>query len=172
MGYGGTDAPEVPPNDIRLYGMKRAADDIKELLSQLGITKIILGGHDWGGMVIWRTILYHPDLISHIFSVCTPYTQPSPVYFSTEDLVKGPLPQFGYQLHLASGEVEPKINTRELLRKFLNGIYGGKGPNGEVVFSPFDGVKFDALPNIGQSPLLSEKVSKHSCLAMDWEPIR
>lgn len=41
------DAPQVPPESISYYGFKRAADDIKELARQLGVPRIILGGHDW-----------------------------------------------------------------------------------------------------------------------------
>ena len=47
MGFGGTDAPQVPPESMSLYSFKRAADDIRELARQLGASKIILGGHDW-----------------------------------------------------------------------------------------------------------------------------
>jgi pimeloyl-ACP methyl ester carboxylesterase len=63
MGYGGTvspqlqsliwyswiqkDAPNVPPESIQLYTMKRASDDIAELARQLGVKRIVLGGHDW-----------------------------------------------------------------------------------------------------------------------------
>lgn len=111
-----------------------------------------------GGMVIWRTVLWHPDLVSHVFSVCTPYTAPSKTYVSTETLVKGPAPQFGYQLQLASGEVEPKISSREDIRQFLRGMYGGRGPNGEVVFSPQKGVLFENIPKVGPSPIISDKV--------------
>ena len=41
------DAPKVPPNDISLYSYKRASEDIRELAKQLGVSKIVLGGHDW-----------------------------------------------------------------------------------------------------------------------------
>ena len=41
------DAPNVPPESLSYYGFKRAADDIKELAKQLGLSRIILGGHDW-----------------------------------------------------------------------------------------------------------------------------
>lgn len=75
-------------------------------------------------MVIWRTVLWHPDLVSHVFSVCTPYTAPTESFMSTEDMVKGPAPQFGYQLHLASGEVEQKIKSRQDIQQFLRGMYG------------------------------------------------
>ena len=37
----------MPPESMTYYGFKRAADDIKELARQLGVSQIILGGHDW-----------------------------------------------------------------------------------------------------------------------------
>ena len=47
MGYGGTEAPLVPPESITNYTYKRAAEDLKQLASELGAQKIIVGGHDW-----------------------------------------------------------------------------------------------------------------------------
>ncbi|OCK75699.1 alpha/beta-hydrolase [Lepidopterella palustris CBS 459.81] len=157
MGFGGTDAPQVPPNPINLYGYKRAADDIAELARQLGAPKIVLGGHDWGGFVVWRTAEWHHELVTHVFSVCTPYTEPQKHYYSTEDLVKGPLPQFGYQLQLAGVEVEAKIQSKEKIRQFLNGMYGGKGPNGELAFDPAKGLLFENLPKLGKGKFFSDK---------------
>jgi pimeloyl-ACP methyl ester carboxylesterase len=154
----GQDAPKVPPEDISLYSYKRAADDIAELANQLNVKKIILGGHDWGGMIVWRAALWHPKLVSHVFSVCTPYAAPQKTYASTEDLVKGGLPQFGYQLHLASPEVEQSITTPEQIRQFISGIFGGHGPNGEVVFDPRTGVLLDNLPKVGKARLVSDEV--------------
>ncbi|PVI06384.1 epoxide hydrolase-like protein [Periconia macrospinosa] len=155
MGYGGTDAPE---GDIALYGFKRASDDIAELAKIVGAQQIILGGHDWGGAVVWRAALWHPELVTHVFAVCTPYVPPTEQWVSTEDLVKGPLPQFGYQLHLASGEVEKFINDEQSIRQFLKGVYGGKGPNGEMLFSPEEGVIAKNLALIGDSRLLDGKM--------------
>jgi pimeloyl-ACP methyl ester carboxylesterase len=157
MGYGGTDAPRVPPNSINLYTLKRASNDIAELARQLGASRIVLGGHDWGGMVVWRCALWHPELITNVFVVCTPYVPPAENYVSTIDLVRGPLPHFGYQIHLASTEVEGYITTKEQIRQFLNGIYGGRNPEGKRMFTPENGIVFDALPGMGKSPLLTEK---------------
>lgn len=47
MGYGGTDAPRVPPEPLSTYSFKRAAEDIRQLAINLGSTSITLGGHDW-----------------------------------------------------------------------------------------------------------------------------
>lgn len=93
-----------------------------------------------------------------MFSVCTPYTPPHKDYVSLEDLVKGILPQFAYQIHLASGEVEKSVNDEQSIRQFLKGMYGGRGPNGETSFNPESGVIADNLPKIGESRLLNGKV--------------
>jgi soluble epoxide hydrolase / lipid-phosphate phosphatase len=110
-----------------------------------------------GGTVIWRTVLYHPKLVSHVFSVCTPYNLPDKTYRSTEDIVKV-VPHFGYQLHLASGEVEKNIQSREDIRQFLKGVHGERGPNKENLFSPTRGILFENLHKIGDSGKLDPKV--------------
>ncbi|MCJ1291739.1 hypothetical protein MMC34_003284 [Xylographa carneopallida] len=81
---------------------------------------------------------------------------PTTHFVSLEDAVRTTLPQFGYQIHLASGEVEKVIVSREQIRQFLNGMYGGHGPNGEILFNPKKGVIPENLPNIGPSPLLTK----------------
>ncbi|MCJ1438625.1 hypothetical protein MMC27_008015 [Xylographa pallens] len=82
---------------------------------------------------------------------------PTKHFVSLEDAVRTVLPQFGYQIHLASGEVEKVIVSKEQIRQFLNALYGGHGPNGEILFSPEKGVIFENLSKIGASPLLSER---------------
>lgn len=48
MGFGGTDAPPVPPKEnIIFYGFKRIADDVRGLAKHLRADTIVLGGHDW-----------------------------------------------------------------------------------------------------------------------------
>jgi hypothetical protein len=111
-----------------------------------------------GGFVVWRAAQWYPNLVSHVFSVCTPYTPPHKQYFSTEDLVKGQLPQFAYQLHLASGEVEKSVKDEQSIRQFLRGMYGARGPNGELAFDPEKGVLAENLPKIEESRILNGKV--------------
>lgn len=49
MGYGGTDAPRVPPESIENYSYKRIAEDINQLAGEFDCKTIIVGGHDWVG---------------------------------------------------------------------------------------------------------------------------
>lgn len=66
------------------------------------------------------------------------------------------MPNWGYQLHLASGEVENRIKSKDEIKKFLNSVYGGKGPNGEAGFSPTKGPLYENLPKLNQTPLMGE----------------
>ncbi|MCJ1263563.1 hypothetical protein MMC22_003433 [Lobaria immixta] len=130
MGYGGTDAPRVPPDSISLYGFKRAADDIAELARQLGLSRIILGGHDWGGLIASRIFLYHPSLVQAIFSVGAPYLPPSAVWEDHDTMIQSK-PSFQYQRHFGSPEFEAALESKDSIRQLFNAVYGGRGPNGE-----------------------------------------
>ncbi|KAI4843662.1 hypothetical protein E4T44_06620 [Aureobasidium sp. EXF-8845] len=154
MGYGRTDAPRSPPADLRLYSIKRAADDISELAKQLGAPQIILGGHDWGGFVVYRTAQWYPELVTHVFSVCTPYAAPSKHFISLTDMVKGPLPQFGYQMQLAGPELEANVKSHDQVRNFLKALYGGRSEQGKPCFRPETGIDLEALETIGIAPSL------------------
>lgn len=91
-----------------------------------------------------------------MFSVCTPYWSPTSDYVSIEDLVKsGRLPNLGYQLQLASGIVEEKIQSKEQIRKLLNGMYGGMSSDGRRAFDVKAGVHFDVLPQLQQTRLVN-----------------
>jgi len=75
--------------------------------------------------------------------------------------VKGPLPQFGYQLQLGSDDqvVEKVIHGEERIRKFLKGIYGGRSSSGAHMLTPEDGVNLTVVENdeVGMTPLLNEE---------------
>lgn len=156
LGYGGTDAPQ----DLSLYSLKSVCDDLAELVRQVIPSpneKIILGGHDWGGMVVWRFALWHPELLRGVFSICTPYVGPSPVYIDLNAMVER-LPNFRYQLQLAGPDVEREIGSDPAkLRGLLSGLYGARGPNREGVFTVDHGVHFEHLDKMGKCPLLNDE---------------
>ncbi|KAL9066729.1 MAG: hypothetical protein Q9157_007055 [Trypethelium eluteriae] len=155
MGYGQTAAPTAPPASLHLYGFKRAADDIAELARQLGCSSIMLGGHDWGGAVVYRVAQWYPQLVAALFSVCTPYFPLASSYVSTQEVVRA-VPQFAYQLHLASGELERRLTTKGEIRGFLNAMYGGRSQTGEVAFDPFKGVDFEVLERVEKTKLVGD----------------
>ncbi|CAF9921840.1 MAG: hypothetical protein GOMPHAMPRED_002417 [Gomphillus americanus] len=154
IGFGRTQTPD----GIEAYSLKRTADDINALAAKLQCSSIILGGHDWGGAAVFRVALWYPKLISHLFSVCTPYHAPNHgPDIPLQTVVEKYIPSFGYQLQLSSGEVGKHVDTYEKIKGFIKGIYGGKGPNGEMAFTIKTGVQYDNLLNIGKSPLLSDE---------------
>lgn len=149
MGYAGTSAPEP----AEFYTLKRASDDIAALASQLNLSSIILGGHDWGGAVVYRVALHYPDLISAVFSICTPFSPPQKQYIYAPDV----LPNFRYQKQLGGNEVKENIVGEEKIRDFLNGIYGGRTKSGNRAMSTEVGVIFEELPGVGPSPFHSKE---------------
>lgn len=158
IGYGRTDAPPVLPESpeaISFYTFKRAADDIKELASQLGVSKVILGGHDWGGMIATRTYLHHPDLVSHIFTLGTPYLPPEKEWLEFDQYI-AKYPTFKYQGQFAGKALEERLSSKEALRQFWIATYGGRGPNGEAAFST-ERALFENWPLLQRSDQLTEE---------------
>lgn len=146
MGYGGSSAPE----SSSFYTFKRAADDIAALAKHIGVSQIILGGHDWGGAIVYRVAIHYPELISALFSVCTPFFPPK------KELVSMSVASnFKYQIQLKGPDVEREIVGEKKLRQFLNAMYGGIGPNGEFGFSVGHGVFFENLDKLRPSRMVS-----------------
>ncbi|KKK13505.1 hypothetical protein ARAM_003522 [Aspergillus rambellii] len=161
LGYGRTDAPD----DLAAYSNKNCADDIKELASQLGVSKIILGGHDWGAFLAYRVALWHPDLVAYLFTVCVPYKAPARKYFSMEDIVAQGASHFAYQVQFITGDLEKVIRTREEQKQFLNALYGGRTDKQEFAFDVNSGVDLQRLPQVKASRLLSEEEMEY----YSWE---
>lgn len=110
-----------------------------------------------GGLAVYRIAHFFPELVSHVFSVCTPYFPPQREYLPLEDLVKR-IPYFGYQLYFVSGKVEKAIRSKDEIRQFLRSLYGGRTPEGEVGFDAMTGPLLDKLPRLGPSPWITEEV--------------
>ena len=111
-----------------------------------------------GAVIAYRVALWYPDFVTHLFSVCVPYSAPFDKYIPLEILVQKIMPSLRYQVQLGSGQVEEFIASKAQVRQFLNALYGGRGPNGEVGFNVEGGVQFKVLPSIGTTPLMSSKV--------------
>ncbi|KAF7290891.1 Epoxide hydrolase hydrolase [Mycena chlorophos] len=99
LGYGGSDAPTDPSN----YTTKRLADDLAALLTALGVDRAVIIGHDWGSFTASRFALWHPERVITLILMSVAHTPPVPQRVTLEDVVKR-VPNFGYQLFLASSE--------------------------------------------------------------------
>jgi soluble epoxide hydrolase/lipid-phosphate phosphatase len=55
--------------------------------------------------------------------------------------------------------VEKSVKDERSIRQFLKGMYGARGPKGELAFVPEKGVVVENLPVIGESKILNGKVS-------------
>ncbi|OQO11047.1 hypothetical protein B0A48_05302 [Cryoendolithus antarcticus] len=156
MGYGQTGASD----DLSLYGFKAHADAIAGIAKAEGVSRIILGGHDWGGAVVYRVAQWQPELVSHVFSVATPYQPVHDKYLSNEVVAKL-LPNFGYQQQFGSadGKIEAVVKGRDMTKKFLRGMYGGRLSSRRTLMVPETGVNLQAIQedDIGPSPFFSEE---------------
>nr|KMM72063.1 hypothetical protein CPAG_08362 [Coccidioides posadasii RMSCC 3488] len=157
LGYGRTEAPDFTSESAPRYAFKQCAADMKELARQLGTSKIILGGHDWGGFVVYRIALHCPGFVTHIFSVCTPYGPPHREFVSLDKLVATRIPFFGYQLQFVSGELEKVIKDKRDIRQFLIALFGGRTPKGEFGFDVTKGALLDKLHELQPSRVMSEE---------------
>lgn len=110
---------------------------------------------------MYRVALWHPQLVTHLFSVCTPFAPPQKEYKSLEFYIKqGKLLNFTYQLRLAEGQIEC-LKSRDQIRQFLNGMFGGRSLNGEFAFDTQQGVHVDRLPFLEKTRLVSDDVLDH-----------
>ncbi|KAL9111279.1 MAG: hypothetical protein Q9227_004358 [Pyrenula ochraceoflavens] len=134
------------------------------MLLELGLRVVApdcMGYGRTGGMVVYRMAEYYPTLVSHLFSLCTPYLAPQATYVPLHTLVTKFLPNFTYQLDFASGALEEHLLTPASIRGFLNGAYGARGPKGETLVSRNGPVRVEAVTALAapdvKNPLTSDR---------------
>lgn len=154
LGYGRSSAPL----NLRSFSLRSMSDDLAALIRRIvPDEQVILGGHDWGGAMIYRAALWHPELFKGIFSVCTPYFPPTIEYVDLADQIEaGITPTFGYQLQLRDPAIDYKLVGPTKIRQLLTALYGGRTPDGEPGFDVYTGLVFENLPDLQPSPLVNE----------------
>lgn len=73
-GFGGSSKPTDPD----AYQMSVIAEDYRNLLDALGLEKVLLVGHDWGGAVVWPLTQRVGERVIGVASFCTPYPAIAP----------------------------------------------------------------------------------------------
>lgn len=114
-GYGWSDAP---PSG---YEKENLADDVLAVLDELGIERVKLVGHDWGGWIGFLLSLREPQRIERYLSlnILAPWTSTKAVAphlwrFWYQWMVSSPV--IGYRLH-TSGKFIPKVLVGGSVRK-------------------------------------------------------
>ncbi|KAJ6120163.1 hypothetical protein N7523_004443 [Penicillium sp. IBT 18751x] len=146
---------EAPTDSIMPYTFKSLADDIVQLAKQLGCENVIVGGHDWGAMVAYKMAFWHPEFVTHIFTVCVPYSLPSPQWVEFETYATM-FPTLGYQAQFGSGLIEQKTQSADGIRHFLTALYGGQSKD-QCALSAFTGVDFQKACHLSRPRFVNEE---------------
>lgn len=159
LGYGKTSAPDA----VAEYTLKKLSGHLKALVEHvLGAgERVIIGGHDWGAALVWRMAMWHPETVQAVFALNVPYMPANGTFVPLEAVVER-IPTFRYQLQLSSPVAEDIVDkSEENLRGFINGMFGGKGPNGELAFTVDVGVREENLPKIGPATLMDRDMAEY-----------
>jgi len=70
-GYNHSDKPPA----VSDYRVDKLAGDVIGLLDALGLERVTLVGHDWGGTVAWTTAALHPTRIERLVTMNGPHPQ-------------------------------------------------------------------------------------------------
>jgi pimeloyl-ACP methyl ester carboxylesterase len=54
------------PQDVEAYRMRHLIEDVRGLIEHLGEERVVLAGHDWGGIVSWAFAIKHPELLEKL----------------------------------------------------------------------------------------------------------
>lgn len=68
-GYGETEAPAA----VEAYDIRSLSDDMAGILDALDEKQAIMIGHDWGAIVAWHAVLFHPHRFSALVAMSVPY---------------------------------------------------------------------------------------------------
>jgi soluble epoxide hydrolase/lipid-phosphate phosphatase len=107
LGYGQTSAPEAKEE----YTYKKMCAHMVAIIRDVvpGDSKVLLGGHDWGGYTAWRLAMWYPDLFLGVFSLAVHFTPPTREPVRLDDLVKR-LPSLRYQQQLSGPQLEKDLD--------------------------------------------------------------
>lgn len=158
-GYGDTDAPA----DIGAYSIHHLVGDLTGLLDALELEKVVIVGHDWGGLVVWQAALLAHQRIAGVVGVNTPFFPRTPLK-PTDAFRMMAQGGFHYILYFQ----EPGVAEAELdpqARRALGSLY--QGPNRDLVnlvrsqpagvFGPAEGGFLDRLPDMPHGSYLSDE---------------
>lgn len=97
------------------YAKERMADDVLELLDELGLARVGYAGHDWGAFIGFLLALRAPERLTGLLALSVPHPWPS----SRDRLDPRRLAGFAYQLPLATPLLGRTLMRAGLTRRLL-----------------------------------------------------
>src|SRR5690606_25014268 len=61
------------PRGVERYRIEHLVEDAVGLIDALGETRVVLVGHDWGGVVAWYAAMLHPGRVSRLVVLNAPH---------------------------------------------------------------------------------------------------
>ncbi|KAH7103062.1 epoxide hydrolase [Auriculariales sp. MPI-PUGE-AT-0066] len=110
LGYGQSDKPR----ETAAYKIKAVVNDLAALLDHLNVPVAIVLGHDWGAMIAWRFVQWHPERTLGLVTLSIPYYPPPAAHIALEEAAKR-VPNFGYQVWFGNEQstevIEANLDT-------------------------------------------------------------
>jgi epoxide hydrolase 4 len=108
------------PADVEQYQMSYLVEDIGALVKHLGRKRLVLVGHDWGGVVAWFFAIQQPEYVEKLVVINAPH----PGVFQRE-LSENPAQQQAsqYMLFFRSPEAEQALSA-DNYSALVNGVLG------------------------------------------------
>jgi pimeloyl-ACP methyl ester carboxylesterase len=114
-------SPQARPPEIAAYHPERLVEDTIGMVDALGVARVHLVGHDFGGLVAWHTAARHADRLHTLSVVSTPH--PRAV---ARSILEGgeQREKSSYMLFFRSADAEPFFLDDDAagLRKTLTGL--------------------------------------------------
>jgi pimeloyl-ACP methyl ester carboxylesterase len=158
-GYGLSSRPET----VSDYDMEHLCGDLVGLLDHVGAKKAVFCGHDWGGIVVWRMPILHPDRVAGVIGLNTPYMPRPPV-----DPIAIMRARMGEDMYIVAfqryGEADAVLNAN--VRKAMDFFMRRPAPDVPVELTGFAAEKSAT----GESPFALVKMVEAYDPAVDPRP--
>ncbi|KAF4465983.1 epoxide hydrolase 2 [Fusarium albosuccineum] len=91
LGYGDSDRP----TELEAYRLKRISGHLGEILDHEGLATVVGVGHDWGTVVLSRSLYWHSERFEKVAFLSTGYV-PAGSFFDVDATNVASLKEFGY----------------------------------------------------------------------------
>lgn len=78
-GFGNSSAPDDGASrGAHHYGIAQQVGDMEAVMDVYGLSRAVICGHDWGGIIVWHAARMLSQRVSAVVSICTPHVGEAP----------------------------------------------------------------------------------------------